>query len=242
LIKPTKGILKLVNKKQLSYKTTGVTFEVIEPKEFLFEPGQFITLMIDGKTARAYSICSNVKDLPNLSLAIETAHDGIGSNHIKNINIGHELTFIGPSGRLLLPESLSEIPNNLYFFATGTGIAPFISLFYKLVDLKYQGQINLFFGVRKETDIIFKEELEQFKKDLPNFNYKIFFSKPEDKSNKAERITSILPQMTDKKALYYICGHPLMVDEVLKGLSNNGIEDKNIFKEEFIRPKQTGTV
>jgi len=242
LIKPIKGILKLVNKKTLSYKTTGVTFEVIEPKDFLFEPGQFITLMIEGKTARAYSICSNVKNLPNLSLAIETAHDGIGSNHIKNINIGHELTFIGPSGRLLLPESLSEIPNYLYFFSTGTGIAPFISLFYKLVDLKYQGRINLFFGVRKETDTIFKEELEKFKKEIPNFSFKIFYSKPENPSNTAERITSVLPQMTDKKSLYYICGHPLMVDEVIKGLIGNGIEDKNILKEEFTRPKQTGTV
>jgi benzoate/toluate 1,2-dioxygenase reductase subunit len=246
MIKPVKGLLKLVTKKQLSVKVTGVTFEIIEPKDFQFYPGQFISLLVGTGVIRAYSVCSDVNDLPNISLAVETGHDGVGSNHIRNMKEGGELSFIGPSGKLLLPGTLSEhpisdLPDHLCFFATGTGIAPFISLFCKLIDLKYKGKIELFFGIRKESEELFIEEFEDYKNKL-QFNYKIFYSRPEDSSHISERITSVLPQMTDKDALYFICGHPLMTEQVLNGLKENGIEEKNIIKEEFTHPKQTGTV
>ncbi len=239
MLTPSRGLLKLLSKKELSVKVTGVTFEVVEPKGFLFRPGQFVTLMFGQSGARAYSICSDVNDLPNLSLAIETGHDGVGSNYFKNMKVGDELSFIGPSGRLLLPENL---PKHLYFFATGTGIAPFISLFCRLTDLKYKGKVDLLFGVRKESQMLFLGELKDFKKKLPGLNYKIFYSRPEIATNVSERITSVLPGITDKEALYFLCGHPLMIEQVLKGLTDNGIDTKNIIKELFTHPKQTGKV
>jgi ferredoxin-NADP reductase len=239
MIKPTRGTLKLISKTKLSSKATGVTFEVIEPEGFLFTPGSFLTINLGGSTFRAYSISSDVKKLPCVSFAIETAHDGAGSNYVKNMEIGETCKFIGPSGKMHLPEKL---PPKMYFFATGTGIAPFISIFYELERLKYAGQVNLLFGVRKEHEIFFTEELGKFLQNIKHFNYKVFISRPENTSNIAARITSILPKMKDRSALYFICGHPSMVDEVEKGLKENGISAENIIKELFSRPTQTDKV
>lgn len=240
MIKPSKLTGKLLNKAALSTKTTLVTIEITEPKDFLFRPGQFVTIEVADKVLRPYSICSDANDLPIISLAIETGHEGAGSNYIKKLPIGNEMKLFGPSGRLLLPEKpFDGLPDKLYFLATGTGIASFISIFSQLVDLNYQGQITLLFGVRRETEMIFKNELEMFKAKLKNFRYKVSFSKPENPSTPAERITYALPTLTDKNTLYFLCGHPLMIEEVLKGLEANGIGPDRVVKEEFTHPKQT---
>jgi ferredoxin-NADP reductase len=236
MIKPSRGLAKLLVKKQLSSKVTKVTFKVIEPKDFAFYPGQFITILISDKLARVYSICSRVKDLPGFSMAVETGHDGIGANYIKEMKVEDEMKFIGPSGRVILPEKL---PKQLYFFATGTGISPFIALFYELLERKYGGHIDLFYGVRREKEVLFESELEDFKKKLPKFNYKIYYSKPEISSNIPEKITSIIPNMRDTSALYFLCGHPDMAGEIFSRLVNNGINQKDIVKEEFKHPGQS---
>jgi ferredoxin-NADP reductase len=233
MIIPRKGLAKLISKRQLSDKVTKVTFEVIEPTDFIFDPGQFLTILISDKQARVYSICSRTKDLPIFSMAIETGHDGAGANYIKGLNPGDKVNFIGPSGRVTLPEVL---PNHLYFFATGTGVSPFMALLYRLLELHYDGEIDLFYGVRKESEALFVEELESFRKSFSKFNYKISHSKPDSLVLASEKITSMLPNMDDRSALYFLCGHPLMAEDMYTGLLLNGINEKNIIREEFRHP------
>ena len=125
---PKKRLAFVENKIQLTDKVCELTLRHHEPMNFV--PGQFINLHPLPNVYRAYSIASIADDNRHIKLLIENGHEGIGSNYVKLLKIEDQVDFIGPSGRLKLKEPLNT---KLYFFATGTGIAPFISMFHKLV-------------------------------------------------------------------------------------------------------------
>jgi ferredoxin-NADP reductase len=229
---------KVIAKTGLAWKTTQLDLESLD-KTFSFIPGQFVNIKINETAFRPYSISSNPKNLPQFSLVIETGHKGLGSTYIKSLNPNDEITLTGPSGKLALKNPQES---NLHFFATGTGIAPFISISYILIDQNYSGTVNLYFGVRKEEELFYRDRLENLKKQLKLFNYTVFFSQPQNPKNKPQRITAVLPKINIASSQFYVCGHPGMVAEVFTILVNKGVPQKNIITEEFTRPKQTGKV
>ncbi len=94
-----------------------------------FENGQFamIGLMVDGKPLlRAYSMASANYEEQLEFLSIKVA-DGPLTSRLQHLQPGDKV-LIGrkPTGTLLL--SSLKPARNLYFFATGTGLAPFLSL------------------------------------------------------------------------------------------------------------------
>lgn len=160
----------------------------------------------------------------------------MGSNFFKSLNMYQTVTFLGPSGKLSLKTPLAD---NLHFFATGTGIAPFISIFYELININYKKNINLYFGVRTEKDIFFLDKLDYFSKHLKNFKYKLFYSRPQNPTVPAQRITSALSSIDILGSQFYLCGHPEMVKEVSLNLTQKGVSRENIVMEKFTRSKQT---
>lgn len=231
LISPSIFSAEVISKTQENPKDVRLILN--DPtSSFHFTPGQYITLKVSEHIYRSYSICSNADDLPNFSLLIESAHKGVGADYINSLKVTDHVTFIGPSGKLVLPE---KFPSDLYFFATGTGIAPFMSMFYQLQKLNFPGNVTLFLGIRKENEIVFEKELDSFSQNLKNFKHFLHVSRPDDTNITPSRVTSVVNNMIDTNALYFLCGHPLMIEEIETGLIRNGISTQNIFKEGFTR-------
>jgi ferredoxin-NADP reductase len=220
----------------LTRKVVQVDFEYIDPSEISFKPGQFFSLKVSDAKYRSYSIYSNYKNTKGFSIIAEIGHEGLGANYIKSLKIGDTVDLIGPAGRFGLKEPLTE---NLYFFATGTGVSPFISFFHKLQDDKYTGNIDLYFGVRHEQDLFFEDKLEEFAKSIKNFSYKIFISKPEDPdfTGNTGRITQMTESVDTSNSQYYLCGNPDMITEVGDLLQKRGISKENIVYEAFTYAK-----
>ncbi len=235
MARPLLYAAKVVAKKTSTPKVTKLTLEYIEPSDMVFEPGKFVNLRCPNGKYRAYSIASDYNDTTSLDLLIETGHDGLGSNYVRELNLDDEVEIIGPSGLFTLRNPL---PDHLIFYATGTGIAPFYAMFYKLRDLNYQGKIDVYFGVRSKDLIIEPETLEKFKKEINNFDFQIYLSRdnslPEGNIYKAGRVNQALEYATDFAAQYYICGHPDMVDYVSEQLTQKGIPEHNIIVEGFV--------
>lgn len=227
--RPTLRTAKVVAKEWISSKVLEIVFTNDEPMKFI--PGQFISLNVAEFKYRAYSLCSAGDDEKKFTLIADAAHEGLGSNYLRNSNIGDAVTFIGPSGKFQLVE---PIPSNLVFLATGTGLAPFISMFYELKDMETDVNIHLYFGVRKEENIFYIDKLEEFKKTMRNFDYTLCLSQPTSLwEGNVGRINDYIRLLDIKNTHVYLCGNPFMIDDNLKKLYELGMNESNVFYEKF---------
>lgn len=226
---PRKITAKLVRKENLNKKVAMIELGGIDNFEFL--PGQFISLKVSDKNFRSYSIASSASERDSIKLIVSIGHRGLGSDFINNAQVGDQMEFVGPSGRFVLPEQLSD---KLIFVATGTGLAPILSMLFKLKEDGYKGRVELLFGVRDHSESFYEKVLSDLFTSLQNSDYKICFSQESgvDGSHfEIGRVTSFLT--IDKNAQYYICGNPFMVQDVSQTLLSQEVPSQNIYHEKF---------
>ena len=111
---------ELIERRWLSNKSFEIT--LTKPKCFGYIPGQWIRLN-QNAVERDYSLVSSPTD-PNLALCIRNIERGILSAGLSNAPVGSRFNFNGPHGYF------THRPSNrpAVFVATGTGLAPFVSM------------------------------------------------------------------------------------------------------------------
>jgi ferredoxin--NADP+ reductase len=145
---------------------TLFSFTTTRQSGFRFENGQFVTLglEIEGKKVmRAYSIASpNYADyLEFLSIKVP---EGRLTSYLQHIQVGDPiLVSKKPTGTLLLHD-LKPTGKHLYLLATGTGLAPFLSLIRDPEVYEQYEKVILFHGVRYESELAYRHYIE---KELP---------------------------------------------------------------------------
>ncbi|KKS21186.1 MAG: Protein C of soluble methane monooxygenase [candidate division WWE3 bacterium GW2011_GWC1_41_7] len=214
----------------LTNKLILVTFKVTDPERIDFTPGQFVNLRVvhAPMTFRSYSICSDYRVTSQFSVVASVSHEGPGSNFLRSLKPGDNVEFIGPSGRFNLEEPLKD---KIIFVATGTGVAPFIPMLHYLEHTQFEGDVFLFFGVRHEDEIFFKDELDNFMVSIPHFTYQICVSQPGNWFGNIGRVNSFV--LVDSNAGYYLCGHPEMVEDLSGRLLKAGVPSEHILFEKF---------
>lgn len=229
---PKQYIAKVINKKYLNYKTLQVDFKVLTPKGFYFVPGQFINIKVTDSVYRSYSVCSDYKKKDFIRIILTVAHNGLGANYLKNISVGSEVTIIGPSGRLVLPDNLA---NNINIYVTGTGLTPMIPILMRLIDIKCKSKIRLYYGNRLFEDAFKLDFLNECKKKLYDFEYYIYVSQPTtDYSGLRGRITDNIVLEDPKNTQVLICGNPMMVSEIIEIFNEKGVPSESIIHEKFV--------
>lgn len=129
---------------------------------------------------------------------------------------GEEILVKGAFGKFLLDETAPEY----VFLATGTGIAPLISMIRTLLHKNVNVPITLYFGFRYPSQYMYKEELEMLAKKHPNFKIEIIASRPDAgwKHHKGHLQDALQhyssPQSASAKV--YICGKPEIAEELVK--------------------------
>lgn len=103
---------------------TEAVFELAlaRPDDFAFSPGQFIRV-IRGEAERAYTMVSG-PDEGEIRLCIQRTPAGAVSPFLAKAPLGAELRLTGPHGYFVFHPS----EERAVFVATGTGIAPFVSM------------------------------------------------------------------------------------------------------------------
>lgn len=145
------------------------SFAVERAPEFRFENGHFtmVGMEVDGKPLlRAYSIASaNYEDeLEFLSIKVP---DGPLTSRLQHIQVGDTI-LLGrkPVGSLVLTDL--NPGRNLYLFATGTGLAPFLAIIRDPEAYERFEHVVLVHGVRQVSDLAYREYLEE---ELPQHEY-----------------------------------------------------------------------
>jgi len=202
-----------------------------KPEGFSFVAGQFTQFLIPRETGpvwRSYSIASTPAD-PYLEFCVKILPEGLGSDYLSRIEAGGQIQCKGAAGRFVSPP-----PSELFFVATGVGLAPIMSLITdEIRNKKTDREIRLLFGVRHRADIFWRERLDQMAADSPNFSYVITLSQPEAGwDGSTGRVTEQLPDLAAGRS-YYLCGSQEMVREVKTILAGRGVSDQDIHFEIF---------
>jgi ferredoxin--NADP+ reductase len=206
------------------------SFTLNRPQNFAFEHGQFVTIGLkrEGRLiARAYSIVSAAEqdDLEFLSIHIR---DGQLTSQLAQIRPGDSVWVNSKTtGTLTLRHILPG--RNLYLLATGTGLAPFMSLIHaRELYARYQ-RVVLVHSVRTVAELAYRDELEEMSNDQLTYVPTVTrepFSTPERggdlfRSGELSRRLEIpLPDPAQDRVM--ICGNPEMTHQLSRYLKDTG--------------------
>lgn len=187
-------------------------------RDFDFLPGQVVQIGTDRKhPPRIYSICSGNNE-NELHVLFNIKEDGFLSPRLASMLPGDRIFVSRPYGSFL---STSE---PAWWIATGTGIAPFYSMFQ---SGNFENK-KLIHGVRYLNQFYFEDELEW----ALGKNYVRCCSQETSCNVFPGRVTQYLSEIDKLPDIkYYLCGKALMVVEVRDLLIEKGIHFENIIAE-----------
>lgn len=231
--------IQLLAKKMLTADIMELRFT--KPTDFTFIPGQFVQVHIperDGTTVlRSYSIASSSTE-NYLEFCLKILPTGKGSNFFSKLNIMETVVVNDSKGVFIIGE---HIHNNIFFIATGTGLAPIMSIIssgFTTSETKPTPSItsakrHLLFGVRSEQDLFWVDRLDKAREQSKAFSHTVTLSQPSSKwLGLKGRVTEHLPTIiTD--TVFYLCGSLPMIKEVRAYLVAKGVTVKNIHLEIF---------
>jgi sulfhydrogenase subunit gamma (sulfur reductase) len=200
--------------------------QFVEENGFSHKCGQCAMLSVFGKGESMISISSSpvVKDYLQFSIL----KMGRVTSAIHELQEGDVIGIRGPYGNNFPIERWKG--KNLIFAGGGIGLAPIWSVLQTaLAKEDNYGKITLFYGARTSHDIVYKEELEELKKDI---NVQLSIDTEED--GWKEYVGFVPLNVLDKKpspknAIAVTCGPPIMIKFTIKNLQALGFKDEQIY-------------
>lgn len=244
---------------------TLLSFKVTRPDGFKFTAGQFVRLGIHGKDLqyfaqnhetklitseiqgqpidlegyvfRAYSVASSPYDefIEFFSVVIP---EGEFTSKVNHIQVGDSLLLnTTPFGYLTLARYQLPLPNDLWLLATGTGLAPFLSIL-KTIDVWQQYQrIILVYSARTSQELAYQAQISSIKSIYGDngaaFVFLPIVTREADYAGEKARIpnlilsgklTQLVGQKLDKERSHVmLCGNPQMVEDTKEALKSIGL-------------------
>ena len=231
-----------------------------------FTPGQFAVLGLPGKSARtevsdleiempqrdkiirrAYSITSSSEQKEYLEFYITLVRSGTLTPRLFALKEGDRV-LLGPNIRGLF--TLDKIPpeSNLIMLATGTGIAPYISMIRTSLLSNRKRKFTIIQGARHSWDLGFRSELATLARLSKNFHYLPVISRPSEEITPWGGETGYVQDIWSRRLIteewgfeptaenthIFLCGNPAMISDAVKLVGKEG------FKEDT--RKQQGSV
>lgn len=224
-----KNDCELIEKTQLTDST--YFFKYRFAKDFIWKPGQYVGITINPTYRRSYSILDY--DGENLSFLIDVRPGGPASIFFKDVEVGHKSQILGAYGKFVLQDT----DFNKVFISTGTGCAPIIPMIKQLRISRPESRIRIYSGARYQKEDIMLNYIQPYINQFLEYNQCITRENPTADSTilKAHygRVTKIFSEleMDWKNTEFYICGNPLMINDVEEILTSKGAD--KIFLERF---------
>ena len=207
-----------------------------------FRAGQYLSFRfsINGsELTRPYSISSSpqwVKE-GKYAVTVKQASDGFAADWIlQNWKKDMEVMVSGPEGTFYY-EPLRDA-GHVVGVAGGSGITPFLSMAYALRDGLEDFKLTLLYGSCRESDILFKKELDEIEKACDKVKVVHVLSEEESSCHEKGFITAQLIKKYGGDIPYsvFLCGPPAMYAFVDKELEKLSLAHKYIRHELFAAP------
>jgi CDP-4-dehydro-6-deoxyglucose reductase len=237
---------RLLAARVLSPSVRELTFERTDGAPFPFEPGQWVSfiLAVGGtELRRSYSIASPPNGSARFDITVTHVQGGPGSSLLHSMQPGEVVTVVGPQGFFTRP--LDQVPPSL-FIATGTGVTPFRSMLGAAVAAGDTTPTWLLFGVRREADILYREELAELTATHPHIRVVPTLSQPSSPEWSGRRGyvqahvrelfegLAVLPASAGRLPHAYVCGLERMVGSVRQLLRKEmGLPRERVHTERY---------
>ena len=221
----------------------GLAILGVQPLEepFPFEPGQYATLGLlgpEGKLVqRPMSISSSADDLTEYEFFIRLVEFGAFTPLLWERTVGDPINIKGAKGKFLLQDD----GRRALFVASGTGLAPFISMIETLRGRGQERDVVLLHGVSHARDLAWREHLTELESGggFP-LRYAGTISRPQDSpewEGLTGRVEAVVPGQLDAYGLnaenttIYLCGNPDMITAVEEIALGRGFAPEHVRKE-----------
>ena len=201
-----------------------------------FEPGQFIELFIPNTDVkRAYSLANAPNWDGTLELLIKLRPHGQFSTYINDVaQVGTALTLNGAQGTFVLADRGLR-PR--YFVAGGCGLASVMSMLRRMAEWQEPHEVRLFFGVWREDEVFYQQELADLAAEYPNFHYQICVTQSAADwagyhGSAADALAQALQHTTSKPDIY-ICGSLGLIERVAEVAAQHGIARDELIHEHY---------
>ena len=219
-----------------------MSFRVRRDPGYVFAPGQFARIGLakenDETIWRAYSIVSAPHEL-FLEFFLLVVPTGEFSSRVGRFNIGDTmLVELVPQGFLTVDRFKQPgREQDLWLLATGTGLAPYISMLRDDAVWKRFENIVLVLSVRERHDLGYTEELEQLAADharegLAKFHFIKTLTRDTLHGALQGRINTLVEsgalevaagvKLNDSRSRFMLCGNPEMVETMRRLLKGRG--------------------
>ena len=218
---------------------TLFSFTMTRPAHFKFTAGQFarIGLMVQNElVARAYSVVSSPFD-ETLEFFSIVVPDGAFTSNLQHLKIDDELYLEKiPYGYLTLARYQLPAPQDLWLLATGTGLAPFLSMLQDFETWNKYKQINLVYSVRTVEELAYVERIQEianvFGEGHNGFKFVPIITR-DPNATLHDRLPTLIANGGLEKAVgiplnpetshVMLCGNPQMVDDTKEALKQRGL-------------------
>ena len=216
----------------LSEDIMQVKLRVPPSSNFVFLEGQFIDIIGPNSIRRSYSIAS-ISSNKEIILLIKRVKNGEFSNYWFNKAKSNDLLRIeGPKGTFFLRDRAKP----LVFLATGTGIAPIISILDRLdsdPDFNQTESISLLWGNRVQQDFVWKPNFKKINVDF----YPIISRKDDNWKGEIGYVQDVALRISDnaRKINVYACGATEMINSAKASFVKSGLSENDFYSDAFVQ-------
>lgn len=222
-----------------------------------FVPGQYVVLGLPGSTPRclgadleeepqapdrlilrAYSIASSSRAREYLEFYLALVHSGALTPRLFALNVGDRLWL----GRKITGVfTLEETPEDVHvvLIATGTGIAPYMSMMRTVLTPHTPRRFAVVHGARHSWDLAYQAELVTLERLCPQFDYVPIISRPKEEPVPWGGLVGYCQDVWTKRIVdrlwgfqplpgnthLFLCGNPSMLEDMLRILQREGFNE-----------------
>jgi ferredoxin-NADP reductase len=232
-MKPRECRSEVTAVRALTPEIIEVDLKIIEPADFTFEAGQWISVPFGPKNVRAWSMVSSPTRKGALTLSIDVAPGGIGSQWVRVLEPGAAVSFKGPTGGFVFNRA---DPRRVVFVAEEIGIVPIRSMLTQLYETGYGRPTALIYWARNPGWLVYDVDFRSLARRYPAFSYLPVLREPPatwrgEKGEPAEAVERLVYGVD--RLVVYACGGGETINRVRDVLVKKGMDRKSVKWEKF---------
>lgn len=206
---------------------------LVEPTEFAFAAGQWVSVPFGPKTVRAYTIASTPVNRRRITLCADVAPGGIGSKWFRQLEPGQAVEFKGPTGGFVFNRA---DPRRPLFVAEEIGIVPIRSILWDLYQTGFGRPARLIYWCRDPSWLAYHAEFVLMARRFPAFEYLSVVREAAggwrgEKGEAADLVERVVPSV--EGLIAYVSGGGETINKVRAVLMARGMERKAVKWEKF---------
>lgn len=189
---------------------------------------------------RAYSIASSSHNHEYLEFYITMVRSGALTPRLFNLNPGDNVYIRKKFSGLFTLDAVPENVN-LVLAATGTGVAPYMSMVRSRIQNLTQRKFAIIHGARSSSDLGYHHELFNLGRMSTNFAYLPVISRPQQESTPWNGHSGYIQDLWQTKIIsnlwreeisptnthILLCGNPSMIEKMLELLEAQGFRENS---------------